>query len=89
MHEPMEMGGTRPDARKEEGDADVATHEQMEWGGALSKRSSGTQRPFPPFHLDGQVISQLYDQHRCPHITVFLLLPHGGQYQVQFVASRF
>jgi hypothetical protein len=58
-------------------------------GGQLLKRISGTQKPFPPFYLDGQVTNQLYDQHRFPHIAVFLLLPHGGQYQVQFDASRF
>jgi hypothetical protein len=33
LHAPREVGGTRPDDRREGGDSDAATHEKMEWRG--------------------------------------------------------
>lgn len=41
MHEPMEMGGTLPEAGREGSDTDAATHEHMEWGGGRGNRRRG------------------------------------------------
>jgi hypothetical protein len=48
MHEPMEMGGTLPEAEREGSDAAASMHEHMEWGGTIVEEEIGTRRPLPP-----------------------------------------